>query len=150
MTSTACFLSRVSSVRLGAVRAEDCELSEMSADFFQTAKALSTAAFTSAGHEDSIEPKGGIFASRSLPQLVARLFGKKREKFEQRNARIGWAFIAPFRRIAAVDDCNERSIHARKDRRDVGNSLRAGIVRPRQRLGIAHQRAQGGVFLLLD
>ena len=101
-----------------------------------------------AAHESGVEPIGGIVAAGDRPGPVVRIFGQEREQFGDRNARIAVLEFAPGRFIAPVDDGDVMRVDAAEDRRDI--AFRLGAGRARQRLRLAHQRAQVGVFPLLD
>ncbi len=101
-----------------------------------------------AAHEGGVEPIGGIVGAGHLPQPEVRIVGEKLEQFFDRNSRIAGHEIAPARLIAAVDDSDVIGIDAAHHRRNVAFWLGAG--RARQRLSLAHQRTQVGVFPFLD
>ncbi len=101
-----------------------------------------------AAHEGGVEPVRGIVGAGDLSKPEIRIFGKELEQFIDRDARIAGPEIAPGRFIAAVDDGDVIRVDAGQDRRDV--AFRLGAGRARQRLGLAHQRAQVGVFPFLD
>ncbi len=101
-----------------------------------------------AAHEGGVEPVGGVVAAGHLSHPVVRIFGQELEQFDDGDTRIGRADIAPRRFIAAVDDGDAVRLDAGQDRRDAAFRLRAGWSR--QRLRLAHQRAQISVFPLLD
>ena len=90
---------------------------------------------------------GGIAAAGSFAQPVARLVSEKLEQFDDADAWIVILEIAPGRLVAAVDNRDVVGVNAGQDRLDA--AFRLGAGRARQRLGLAHQRAQVGIFPFL-
>ena len=101
-----------------------------------------------AAHEGCVERQSRVVAAGDLTKPVTWVFGEEREQFIDRDARIVSVGIAPGRFIAAVDDHDRVSLNAGQYGRDSAFRLCAG--RTRQRLGLAHQRAQIGIFPFLD
>ena len=101
-----------------------------------------------AAHERGVEPLRRVIAARNLPEPIIGIVGEELEQFGEADARIGRFEVAPGRFIAAVDDGDAIGVDAGQDRRDV--AFRLCIGRAGQRLCLAHQRAQVGVFPFLD